>query len=132
MYYYGSVSAPSNRADWIETVLVSDDDTGDPIDLSTTTINLTVTNARRNPNSYFGPGYGSPYEWGPLRMTGSTTTGEIVVVDLGTFQWTFPAIRMANLLQGEYQIGIRLETADGQIAQLIIGTLTVMEGIDMQ
>jgi hypothetical protein len=133
MSYYGYLSTPSNRADWIDTCLVIDDDTGDPIDLSTTTITMTVTNRRRNPNAYYGQGYfyDPPVYLDAISLKGSTETGEIIVVDLGTFQWTFPAMRMNGLPQGEYVIGIRLNQG-GQIAQAAIGVITVMEGIDMQ
>ena len=133
MAYYGYLSTPSNRADWIDTCLVLDDDTGDPIDLSTTIITMTVTNRRRNPNAYYGKGYfyDPPVYLDAISLKGSTETGEIVVVDLGTFQWTFPAMRMNGLPQGEYVIGIRLNQG-GQIAQAAIGVITVMEGIDMQ
>ena len=133
MSYYGYLSTPSNRADWIDVCLVTDEDTGDPIDLSTTIITMTVTNRRRNPNSDYGPGYfyDPPVYLDAISLKGSTETGEIVVVDLGTFQWTFPAMRMNGLPQGEYVIGIRLNQG-GQIAQAAIGVITVMEGIDMQ
>jgi len=38
---------------------------------------------------------------------------------------------MNSLPQGEYSIGIRL-TQDDQTMQLVIGALSVMEGIDCQ
>ena len=132
MTYYGNISTPSNRADWIDTVMVMDDDTGDPIDLSTCSITLTVTNRRRNPNIYTGiGGYYGPLFLDLIILTGSTGTGEITGVDLGTFQWHFTAGQMNNLPQGEYVIGVRI-TQDDQSMQVMIGTVTVMEGIDMQ
>jgi len=131
--YYGYVSSPaSNRADWIETALVLDDDTGDPIDLSLCRITMTLTNMRRNPNTYMG-GYGlyGPTYLDMITLTGSTDTGEIVVVALGTFQWTFTASQMSALPQGEYMIGIKMNQ-DDQTVQAVIGALTVLEGIDLQ
>jgi hypothetical protein len=133
MTYYGNISTPSNRADWIDTVQVLDDDTGEPIDLSTCSITMTVTNRRRNPNAYR---YGMGGYYGPLYLdliilTGSTASGEITVVDLGTFQWHFTAGQMNNMPQGEYIIGVRI-TQDDQSIQVMIGTVIVMEGIDMQ
>jgi hypothetical protein len=132
MTYYGYISAPaSNRADWIETCMVLDNDTGDPIDLSVASITMTVINSKRNPNAYMNSGYYGRYDPGVIILRGSTGTGEIVVVDLGTFQWHFTAAQMNSLPQGEYSIGIRL-TQDDQTMQLVIGALSVMEGIDCQ
>jgi len=132
-FYFGPVSGQiSNQADWINTILVVDDDTGDPIDLSLCRITMTVTNRRRNPNAYMGMvGHYGPFYPDMIQITGSTDTGEIVVVDLGTFQWTFPALTMNALIQGEYQVGIRIEL-DDQKMQLAVGTVTVLDGIDMQ
>jgi len=59
MTYYGNVSTPSNRADWIETCKVIDTDTGDPIDLSTCIISMTVLKKVRNPNFYADGFYGA-------------------------------------------------------------------------
>ena len=128
MTYYGNVSTPSNRADWIETCKVIDTDTGDPIDLSTCIISMTVLKKVRNPNFYADGFYGRVYP-NSIILTGSTVTGEITVVDLGTFQWNFPAGRMSGLPQGEYEVGVRFSQG-GQIMQLIIGTINVREGID--
>jgi hypothetical protein len=66
-------------------------------------------------------------------LTGSTATGELVLVDPvnGVVQWLFPAIRMNNLPQGEYQVGIKLNQG-GAIMQAVIGVVGVFEGIDLQ
>jgi hypothetical protein len=128
--YNGNISTASNRADWQETIALADQDTGDPIDLSLARITMTVRPLRRS------PGYFTDYFYGPMlpvdaSLTGSTDTGEITVVDAGTFQWLFPFTRMASLCQGEYQIGVRI-SQDVRVTQLVIGTVTVFEGIDNQ
>jgi hypothetical protein len=128
--YNGNISTASNRADWQETIALADQDTGEPIDLSLARITMTVRPLRR------GQGYFTDYFYGPAlpvdaMLTGSTDTGEITVVDTGIFQWLFPFTRMASLCQGEYQIGVRI-SQDVRVTQLIIGTVSIFEGIDNQ
>jgi hypothetical protein len=128
--YNGNISTASNRADWQETITLADQDTGEAIDISLARITMTVRRLRR------GQGYFTDYFYGPALpvdalLTGSTDTGEITVVDAGTFQWLFPFTRMACLCQGEYQIGVRISQG-GSTMQLVIGTVTVLEGIDNQ
>ena len=128
MSYYGGISTPSNRADWINTCLVMDDDTGEPIDISLCRITMTILKVSRNPNYYRDGYYGRIYP-NAIILKGSTDTGEITVPQLGVFQWIFSADRMNGLPQGQYEIGIRL-SQDDQTMQLVIGSIDVMEGID--
>jgi hypothetical protein len=127
---YGNISQTSNREDWIGTHRLIDDDTGAVVDISNCGISMTVLKQSRNPNYYRDGYYGRVYP-NSIILTGSTNTGEISIVDTGTFQWVFPASRMNNLPQGEYQIGIRIANST-QIGQLVIGTVVVLEGIDDQ
>jgi hypothetical protein len=126
--YYGHVSTASNRADWQEAVVLTDEDTGELIDISLCRITLSVVKmARSRPDDYGGQnGYNNA-----VSLTGSTDTGEITLPDVGTFQWIFVADQMAGLPPGEYQIGVRI-TQDTRTVQLIIGTVNILEGIDQQ
>jgi hypothetical protein len=127
--YYGHVSTASNRADWQEACVLTDQDTGELIDISLCRITMTIVQMPRNPNNPnrdFYYGYGT----GPA-LTGSTDTGEITLPDVGTFQWLFDDTRMAGLVPGEYQMGVRI-SQDTRTMQLIIGTVNVIEGIDTQ
>lgn len=123
--YYGHVSTASNRADWQEAVVLTDQDTGDLIDISLCRITMTLTDLPRDPGA-FGYSYS-----GSAVLTGSTDSGEITLPDVGTFQWWFTPTRMAALRQGEYQIGVRI-SQDDRTVQLIVGTVNVVEGIDTQ
>jgi len=133
MPYTGHVSTASNRADWQEVCVLVDEDTNESIDISLCRITMTVKKTRKNPNTVI-PSM-SYYDYSPNNtdtvLTGSTDTGEITLVDVGTFQWLFPATTMAGLHFGEYQIGIRI-SQDTRTVQLIIGTVNIDEGIDMQ
>jgi hypothetical protein len=133
--YHGLLPATSNRADWEQSFTLVDEASGEPIDISGCRITLSVIYRPRNPNywplgSYY---YDSPpQQYGGLVLTGSTDTGEITLPgDMGTFTWLFPASRMAGLWNGEYQIGLRLGQ-NGSTTQLMIGTIPVYEGFDMQ
>jgi hypothetical protein len=132
--YYGNVSTTSNREDWQEIVVMTDGDTGDLIDISLCRITLTVRRLERRLNlDQIGDGY---YGYGSnvlpvIVLTGSTDTGEIAIIDVGTFQWEFDQSRMSALCQGEYQIGVRI-SQDTRTMQLIVGTVDVVEGIDTQ
>jgi hypothetical protein len=134
--YNGNVSIASNRADWQEAMVLTDADTGDLIDISLCRITMTVRRLSRNPN-YSGQGFydgfydGNPAPGVGAALTGSTDTGEITLPDVGTFQWLFTFDRMACLRQGEYEIGVRI-SQDSRTMQLIIGVVTVFEGIDTQ
>jgi hypothetical protein len=131
--YIGHVSTTSNRADWIEDVTLTDFDTGDLIDISLCRITLTLTKAQRQPNAVNSGLYGDfyfGYGGGPI-LTGSTDSGEITLVDVGTFEWNFPALRMAGVPGGYYQIGVRI-SQDTRTMQLIVGSVDVTEGIDTQ
>jgi hypothetical protein len=129
--YYGHVSSTSNREDWQEACVLTDMDTGELIDISLCRVTMTVMKSARNPNSYAADGYYGRVNPGAIVLQGSTDSGEITLVDVGTFQWTFTKDQMAGLPQGEYKMGVRI-SQDDRTVQLIIGTVNVDEGIDWQ
>lgn len=136
MTYTGHVSSTSNREDWQEVIVLTDEETGDLIDISLCRVTLTLVRWKRNPNNMLDGYYGLPmvgygYDSTGVMLTGSTDTGEITLPDVGTFMWMFPASRMSGLPGGEYQIGIRI-SQDSRTMQLIVGTVIVDEGIDQQ
>jgi hypothetical protein len=125
--YYGNINTVSNRADWQDVIVLTDEDTGDLIDISQCSITLSVARCRP---SYLNDGYGFAAPVGVI-LTGSTDTGEVTFPDVGTFQFIFTKDRMGALCQGEYQIGIRI-SQDDRTMQLFAGTVKVQEGVDMQ
>jgi hypothetical protein len=132
--YHGQLQSQSNRADWQDSFEVVDSETGDLIDISGCRITMTVRKLERNPN-YRGDGfYGSFYDNAipvGVVLTGSTDTGEIVVVGLGVFQWLYPMNRLGVMSQGDYQVGVRISQV-GRIEQLMISVVNFYEGLDMQ
>ena len=128
--YYGHVSTASNRADWQEACVLTDQDTGELIDISGCRVMLTLAVPNRNMSSGYYTNY-SDYPNASAVLKGSTDSGEITLPDMGTFEWTFTAVQMAGLVQGEYVIGVRI-SQDDRTVQLIVGTVNVVEGIDNQ
>lgn len=129
--YLGQLETQSNRGDWEEVFVLTDEASGDAVDISLCRITMTVKKMERNPN-YTGDQYGYGVAFTPgATLTGSTDTGEITIIDVGTFQWSFPADRMNCLHQGEYQIGVRI-MQDTRTAQLIVCSVNIIEGIDTQ
>ena len=135
--YFGNLDTVSNRADWQEAVVLTDEETGDLIDISLCRVTLTLRTLRARPNanasipSSYGYGYGGGTDAGIVMLTGSTDTGEVTLPDVGTFMWTFPADRMWCLPAGPYELGVRI-AQDDRTAQLIVGQINVVEGIDTQ
>jgi hypothetical protein len=132
--YLGQLETQSNRADWDEVFVLTDEETGDAVDISLCRITMTVRKMERNPNYHgdqYGYGYGGSISPQGGALTGSTDTGEITIIDVGTFQWLFPADRMGVLHQGDYQIGVRI-MQDTRTVQLIVCSVNIIEGIDMQ
>ena len=127
MPYTGSLAAVSNREDWQHAITLTDADSGEGIDISLCTITLTLRRC-----APLGGGHYSNTNGGAV-LTGSTATGEIVIASDqdGTFVWNFPSSKMGGLCQAQYEVGVRIKQ-DTRVAQLIIATIDVMEGIDQQ
>lgn len=112
--YIGSLPPVSNRADWIDTVEVIDEEAEsgeEMIDLAGCDIVLSITD-------------GDDVE----RAAASTEDGTILIADIGVFQFTIPRATMTNLIPGAYQAGVTI-ARDGETSQAIIGTVNVLDGI---
>lgn len=113
--YLGSLPPVSNREDWRLAMELVDADSGETVDISLCTITLTLRDFKNK----------------CVAFKGSTTNGEISIADDMTFQWLFPASTMSGLCQGQYEVGLRIAQED-RVAQLVIATIDVLEGIDQQ
>jgi hypothetical protein len=111
--YEAQLKPVSNRADWLETIELIDDDTGQVItDLSEVTVKLEV---RQMPNCY-------------RALTGSSDDGHVTYPGNGVIQWHFTKSEMSNLCAGTYEIGVTV-TLDDFTEQELIGSLPVVDGI---
>jgi hypothetical protein len=116
--YQGSLPPRSNRAGWIFVVEVTDDDTGQDVDLTGATIVLELHHAHPH------------RRWGTT-LAATTANGKIVTA-IGFFTATFTAIDMKTLCAETYAIGCTVSNADSEPQQLIIGTVPILDGIVSQ
>lgn len=106
----------SNRATWREDIEIRDADTGDLIDLTDALVTMTISDNR-----------------GCEVLTASTDDGDVTVISLGVVEFLFTADRMDDLDIGRHLIGVRVQLEDdGDIEQLMWGSVNIYEGIDRQ
>ena len=119
----------SNVSDWIGTVQLNDDDTGDLIDLTGCTVTFMVV-----PQTARGSGTGGGGGWPNIYSTqttpvlvASTTNGKITLPSTGIIQWTFRASEMAALPGGFYECGLRIFKSP-DTTQILLGQLPIING----
>jgi hypothetical protein len=111
--YEANLKPVSNRADWIETIELVDDDTNDVIeDLSGVEVFIEVRSR-------------DPYH---RCLSGSVDDGHIILIPGGVIQWQFTANEMHSLCAGTYEVGITV-VRDGITEQELIGSLPVLDGV---
>ena len=104
----------TSSADWAQAIELIDADTNLPLaDIDDATFELSVD--RQN-------GCGSV-------LTASTAAGTITQPQANVVQWVFLASQMTGLCDGStYRVGLTMTTAGGTV-QILIGTLTFVDGI---
>lgn len=111
--YEAQLKPVSNRADWLETIELIDDDTGQVItDLTGVTVKVEV---RQMPNYC-------------RALSGTTEDGHVTYPGYGVIQWHFTKSEMSNLSAGTYEIGVTV-TLDDFTEQELIGSLPVVDGV---
>jgi hypothetical protein len=109
------ISPVSNRATWYEAVRLSDQETGDLLDLTDCSVVIEV----------------AAFHDGICRNTvlsASTDTGAVTIPETGIFEFRFEAEQMRNVVPGVYRIGATI-SRDGETAQIIIGNIRVIDGV---
>lgn len=122
--YTGQVDVISNKATWrsdvYELVDEDDDTTTDLTEVASLDIVVTIKGMAGSVCDYE---MSAPY---PVLVTGSIANGKVTVPGPG-FQWQFEDTDLSSLLPGTYIVGAKV-TMDGFIVDLIIGSITVIEG----
>jgi hypothetical protein len=113
--YTGSLPPVSNAETWQDARRLIDSETGDNIIIDDCNVTLTVKEQNN----------------GRAVLTGSSDGGEITFPEEGVFMWEFSVDQMKAFCAGTYDIGVRI-SRDGITRQLVIGTLTILDGIDKQ
>lgn len=108
--FTGSLPVASNREDYEYIAQIVDDDTNEPIDLTAAILVAQISD-----------------QDGCKRISLGTSTGEITLVEPGTFRILIPRSSMASLCAGQYNVGLTVESA-GLTTSFIIGTLPVLDG----
>lgn len=110
--YDAQLKPVSNRADWIETIELVNDDTEEVItDLSGVTMVLEVRDRDRR-----------------RCLSGTTEDGHITFAGFGVIQWAFTRQEMSQLCAGTYEIGITV-ARNGVTEQELIGSIPVVDGV---
>lgn len=105
----GSVGTRSNRATWVQSVRVIDEN-GDDVDISAATITLAVERQ------------------GETTAAFSVTVGSGITVVSPVFTFTFSETNMRTLDPGIHKVGCTITISD-VVSQLLIGTVTIVDGI---
>lgn len=103
----------SNRADWIETIELINDDTNEVI-TDFTGVSVYIAIRSRDPFQIY--------------LSGSSEDGHIEFVPGGIIQWRFTVAEMNTLPRATYEVGITV-TRDGIVEQELIGSLPVLDGV---
>ena len=101
----------SNRADWSDTIELTDADTGDAIDLSSASIVVEVAD-----------------DYGRIVLSATTDNGKVTVLSAGNAQFSFTRDEMATLCPGTYRVGGTV-TIDDETEQVFFGTVPVIDGV---
>lgn len=111
--YIGNLPQISNRADWIGTVEIVNDETGEVItDLTGIEINLVLRERLCK----------SP------RLTATTANGKAEDIGGGVIKWRFTAPEMFPICAGSYELGITL-SRDGVTEQQLVATQPIIDGV---
>ena len=109
--YTGSLSAVSNKEDWIVSSPLIDDD-NEEIDLTGANFELFVCRQSSPENAL---------------LTASTDNGKITLPSATTFQWAFTPDDMAALCAGTYDVFLRV-TIDDVVTQILSCSIPIVEG----
>lgn len=111
--YEAQMPPVSNRADWIETIELINDDTNEVItDFTDTSVYIAIRSR-------------DPFQ---IYLAGSSDDGHIEFVPGGIIQWRFTMQEMRTLPAATYELGITV-TRDGIVEQELIGSLPVLDGV---
>lgn len=112
--YSGPLLPVSNQANWTYRDEATDEETGDPVDLTGASITFEV---RDSSNC--------------IVLSASTSNGKITIVDTGVFEVAFTRAEMQQVEAGTYDVGCVI-TINGATPQFLIGTLPVLDGVVSQ
>jgi hypothetical protein len=111
LMFTGQVAAVSNRQDLELLYDIMDDDTGEAIDLTSSTLVFDICDQ----------GCCSP------RISATTDNGKITLIGSTVFRVFIPLAEMTGLCAGTYGIGCTVENED-QTESIIVGDIAILDG----
>lgn len=101
----------TDDADFAATILILDNSSGDPLDLTSYEVTFQVTDC------------------GSAVLTAKTSDATLERGDTGEVQFRFPKSSMTNLCAGKtYKCGCVIENGDGEITQIFVGSVVLVDG----
>lgn len=129
--FTGQIDVITNREDWIAPYFAQIELDDVIIDILNPDVAFDCTVTIKGPHHREGFGFGDYYDCGyQLVITGSIADGKVIASagdDGPGFQWSFTAADLAGLRPGTYRFGIKT-TTNGEVKDLVDGTLAVIEG----
>jgi hypothetical protein len=130
--YQRQIDTISNRADWPGPFVQLLNDDGTILNILNTDVAFDCVVTISGNGDYHGFGFGDYYGGfcGGARVVGSIANGKVIASlgdDGAGFQWMFVADDLRSLRAGSYRFGVKT-TTNGQVVDLIDGTLAVIEG----
>lgn len=111
--YEATLQPVSNRADWLGTLEMLDDDTGEAI-TDLTGVSLVIEVRARGAHH-------------PI-LSATTDNGKVTDAGNGVFEWHFDRAEMSAVCPGSYEIGITM-SRDDLTDQELIGIVPIVDGI---
>ncbi len=112
--YQGIFDPVSNRADWVGTIQLINEDTGSIItDLTGLEVNMEV----RRQGEHCSP-----------RLTATLDNGKFTNQGGGVLEWRFEATEMRSICADTYDVGITM-SRDGYVEQELIGIVPIIDGV---
>lgn len=111
--YEATLEPISNREDWIGTLEMINDDTGEVVtDLDGASMVLEVRDRRTR----------------CVVLSATTDNGKVLDAGDGILQWHFPVTEMTGVCPGSYLMGITI-SRDDLTSQQLIGIIPIVDGI---
>ena len=117
--FTGLVDVISNKETWISDFVQLVDEYDNVINIQNVDIGFDVTVYIKDMDGY-------------TRVTGTVDNGKVIVSDSDVedepgFQWQFEVSDLTSLAPGTYRCGVKT-TANGEVKDLILGSLAIVEG----
>lgn len=119
----------SNKADWIAPFFAQVVTDGVIVNILNPDIGFDCVVTISGDGNHYGFGFGDGFCNGPL-ITASVANGKVIASmgdDGAGFEWSFFADDLRCLRPGTYRFGVKT-TTNGEVKDLIDGTLAVIEG----